>query len=217
VKNIIAFCERQCYALRVENETYKQTLETATAEMSDLLRQRQEIEARIGKLAPLIEYLSSLCDQLPPPALPMPSELDLGLSDAIRLAFRSASPQSLAPTEVRDKLRESGFNLDKYANELPPIHNTIIRLLKNGEIEESVPKRDGKAYKWVSSLKRALLEIEPKFYGGGRMTGSLKDMVGAQPETVPSRAVTAAGSEGASTEPPLQPKKETWITRATKK
>jgi hypothetical protein len=199
----------------VENATYKQTLETATAEMSDLLLQRQEIEARIGKLAPLIEYLSSLCDQLPPPALPMPSELDLGLSDAIRLAFRSASPQSLTPTEVRNKLRESGFNLDKYANELPPIHNTILRLLKNGEIEESVPKRDGKAYKWVSSLKRALLEIEPKFYGG-RMTGSLKDMVGA-PDIVPSRAVRAAGSEGVSTEPPLQPKKETWITKATKK
>jgi len=200
----------------VEHETYKQTLETAKAEMGELLRQRKEIESRIGKLAPVVEYLSLLCDQLPPSDLPMPSELDLGLSDAIRLAFKSVLPESLTPTEVRDKLRESGFNLDKYANELPPIHNTIIRLLKNGEIEESVPKRDGKAYKWVSSLKRALLEIEPKFYGGGRMTGSLKDMVVA-PDIVPSRAVRAAGSEGVSTEPPLQPKKETLIKRATKK
>jgi hypothetical protein len=198
------------------HETYKQTLETAKAEMGELLRQRKEIESRIGKLAPVIEYLSLLCDQLPPSDLPMPSELDIGLSDAIRMAFRSVLPESLTPTEVRDKLRESGFNLDRYANELPPIHNTIIRLLKNGEIEESVPKRDGKAYKWVSSLKRALLEIEPKFYGGG-LTGSLKQMVSGQPETVVSRAVRAAGSEGVSTEPPLQSKKETWIKRATKK
>jgi hypothetical protein len=190
----------------VEHATYKQTLETAKAEMGELLRQRKEIDARIGKLAPLIEYLSALCDQvLPPPDLPMPSELDLGLSDAIRLAFKSVAPEPLTPTEVRDKLRASGFNLEKYANELPPIHNTIQRLLKNGEIEEDASKRDGKAYKWVSSLKRALLEIEPKFYGGGL------------PDMVPSRAVRSAGSEGVSTEPPLQPKKETWIKRATKK
>ena len=201
----------------MEQQTYKKSLEAAKAEMAELLRKRNDLDSRIGKLAPVIEYLSALCDQeLPPPDFPMPSELDLGLSDAIRLAFKSVAPEPLTPTEVRDKLRASGFNLDKYANELPPIHNTIIRLLKNGEIEESVPKRDGKAYRWVSSLKRALLEIEPKFYGGGRVTGNLKDMISA-PDTVPSRAVRAAGSEGVSTEPPLQPKKETWITRATKK
>src|SRR5229473_2783332 len=143
--------------------------------MGSLLQQRRVIEERISRLAPVIEYLAPLCDELPslPPDLPMPSQLDTGLSDAIRLAFKSVLPDSLTPTEVRDKLRESGFNLDKYANELPPIHNTIMRLLKQGEIEESVPRREGKTYRWVSSLKRALLEIEPKSFGA---QGTLAEM-----------------------------------------
>jgi hypothetical protein len=164
------------------HEDYKRTLETAKSEVSELLRQRKAIDAQIGKLAPLIENLSVLCDEIPalPPELSMPSEFDMGLSDAIRLAFKSARPNSLTPTEVRDKLRASGFNLDKYANELPPIHNTIMRLLKQGEIEEDVPRREGRAYKWVSSLKRALLEIEPSSYGA---TNSLANMMRAQLET----------------------------------
>lgn len=155
----------------MEIELYKRTLEDAKAEMGLLLQQRRVIEERISMLAPVIEYLSPLCDQVPPsfpPDLPMPSQLDTGLSDAIRLAFKSVLPASLTPTEVRDKLRESGFNLDKYANELPPIHNTIMRLLKQGEIEEDVPRREGKTYRWVSSLKRALLEIDPVYSSGMR-------------------------------------------------
>ena len=128
--------------------------------MVKLLAERSDIDKQISKLAPAIEYLSKLCTDLPAEP-PMPSELDLGLADAIRLAFKTAIPASLTPTEVRDKLREQGFHLDKYANEMPPIHNTILRLLKKGEIEEDVPRREGKCYKWVNSLTRALLEIDP--------------------------------------------------------
>jgi hypothetical protein len=177
----------------VNPDLYKRTLEDAKAEMGELLQQRRVIEQRIAVLAPVIEYLSPLCDQLPhvPSDLPMPSQLDMGLSDAIRLAFKSVLPASLTPMEVRDKLKESGFNLDKYASELPPIHNTIMRLLKQGEIEEDVPRREGKAYKWVSSLKRALLDMEP--------LGRLSDM--ASPPT--REQVKAAAT------------RETWISRAT--
>jgi hypothetical protein len=163
-------------------DLYKRTLEDAKAEIGLLLQERRVIEERISKLAPVIEYLSPLCDELPsvPPDLPMPSHLDVGLTDAIRHVFNAARPASLTPTEVRDKLRESGFNLDRYANELPPIHNTINRLLKSGEIEEDVPRREGKTYKRVSAFKRALLEIEPNMYGlkPEMLTslGSLKDM-----------------------------------------
>jgi hypothetical protein len=147
----------------VDIELYKRTLEDAKAEMSLLLQQRRVTEERISKLAPVIEYLSPLCDELPsaPPG-PLPSQLDMGLSDAIRLAFKSVLPASLTPTEVRDKLKESGFNLDKYANELPPIHNTIARLKEQGEIEEVVAPSGSKAYRWVSSLKRAMLELQPQ-------------------------------------------------------
>ena len=144
--------------LAMPTESYKQALETAQAEMTELLRERAAIDKQISKLAPAIEYLSKLCAD--PTIEPTPSASDRGLTEAIRLAFKSAVPFSLTPTEVRDKLREQGFHLDKYANELPPIHNTISRLLKSGELEEDVPRREGRAYKWVSGLERLLLQGE---------------------------------------------------------
>jgi hypothetical protein len=147
----------------VDLDLYRRTLEDAKAEMHLLLQERRITEERIAKLAPVIEYLSALCDELPspPPDLPISNAPDAtGLSDAIRFAFRAAVPGSLTPTEVRDKLREGKFNLDKYKNELPPIHNTLLRLKENGEIEEIERANGDRAYKWVSNLKRALLEME---------------------------------------------------------
>lgn len=142
------------------HDTYKHTLETAKEEIAQLLRERNEIDKKLSKLAPVVEYLSALCNPLPP-ELPMPSTLDIGLSEAIRQAFKSASPRfGLTATEVRDRLREQGFNLDKYANELPPIHNTIARLEKAGDLEPVTRPDAAKAHRWVSSLKRALLEID---------------------------------------------------------
>ncbi len=148
----------------MDAETYRQSLEAAKAEMRKLLAQRKEIDDRIGKLAPVIEDLSVLCDEVPAPSpqQSVPSDPDpMGLSDAIRFAFRAVMPESLTPIEVRDKLRDANFDLDKYKNELPPIHNTISRLKDQGEIEEVSRPNGERAYKWISNLKRALLEIEP--------------------------------------------------------
>ncbi len=151
----------------MSHAAYKHTLEAAKAEMNELLRQRKDIDTRIGKLAPVIEYLSVLCGEILslPPDLPTPSQIDMGLSDAIRLALKSALPASLTRTEVRDKLREAKFNLDKYTHALSVIHNTIARLKVQGEVEEIAKPNGAKAYRLVSSLKRALLEIEPSKYG----------------------------------------------------
>jgi hypothetical protein len=138
----------------------KQALEAAKDEMAKLLLERRVIDEKLSKLAPCVEYLSKVCD-ISPTVQSVPSMLDVGLSDAIRFVFKSASPRSgLTPTEVRDRLREQGFHLDRYANELPPIHNTIARLAAAGEIEPLVRPDGAKAHRWVSSLRRAILEIE---------------------------------------------------------
>jgi hypothetical protein len=163
VKFIVDLCDRDdmLLAVTMTNEIiFKQTLETAKDEMARLLRERKEIDDRLSKLAPLVEYLSMLCAVRPADA-PVPSVLDLGLSDAIRLVFKSAPSRfGLTAIEVRDQLREQGFHLDKYANELPPIHNTIARLEKAGEIELITRPDGAKAHRWVSSLKRLIDEIE---------------------------------------------------------
>jgi hypothetical protein len=149
-------------------EAFGYALAGAKSRLSELLKQRDEIDAEISRLALLVEQLSANVDL---PQGPIPSELDLGLSDAIRLTFRTSPPTlGLTPTEVRDKLRDQGFNLDKYASELPPIHNTITRLEKAGEIEP-VERADGvKAHRWVSLLSRVLREGE--FVGRARTVDS---------------------------------------------
>jgi hypothetical protein len=146
---------------------YQETLEAAKSEMAELLRKRKELDSQLSKLAPVIEYLSVLCNPLPPPP-PVPEILDFGLSDSIRFAFKGAGPFGLTPTEVRDKLREQNFHLDRYKSELPPIHNTIARLKTAGEVEEIVRADGGRAFVWVSGLKRAIAAIEaPAWKGPG--------------------------------------------------
>ena len=145
----------------MENQTFAQALEAAKAEMAKLLKERAKIEDRLSKLAPFVEYLAALCEPVSQEPV-QPSIHDIGLSDAMRLAFKSAVPSiGLTPTEVRDKLREQGFHLERYKSELPPIHNTIARLEKAGELEP-VTRADGvRAHRWVSGLKRILQDLEP--------------------------------------------------------
>lgn len=147
----------------MDDETYKRTLEAAKAEMTQLLHDRDEINWRIAKLAPVVEYLSALCNEMaPPPDLSVSTYIrELGLTDAIRFVLKN-SGTGLSPTEVRDRLREAGFDLNRYENELPPIHNTLQRLKASGEVEERINAAAGtKTYRWISGLKRALLELEP--------------------------------------------------------
>ncbi|HEY0701160.1 MAG TPA: hypothetical protein VGD60_00185 [Candidatus Acidoferrales bacterium] len=142
-------------------DTYKQALETAQHEMAELLERRKAIDKRLIALAPLVDQLSRICNPMPPPDLNMPGSLDIGLTDAIQLAFKSGGAFGLTALEVRDHLKAQGFNLDKYASELPPIHNTIARLEKAGKLETFQRPGGVKAHKWVSSLLRAVREMDP--------------------------------------------------------
>jgi len=144
------------------DSSYRQALDAARANMSRLLQQRENIDKEVKKLAAAIDSLAILCEEVPQ-ELSFPGDSDafaVNLRDAVRMVFKAAAPQSLTPTQVRDKLRESGFHLDRYVSELPPIHNTILRLLSAGELEEDVPTREGRVFKWVSSLTRALRDTK---------------------------------------------------------
>jgi hypothetical protein len=189
----------------MKSETYHRTLDEAKAELAQLMKERRSIDERISKLAPLVEHLSNLCDELldPPPDLQMPAGLEAtGLSSAIRLVFKSAAPGSLSPTEVRDKLRQGNFDLDKYKNELPPIHNTILRLTANGEIEEVARGGGERAYKWISGLKRVLLDLEPTEFGLPARRISLSDRVKAGEEALKDRGRMRSSEAARITEDP---------------
>jgi len=60
----------------------------------------------------------------------------MGLTEAIRWVFRQPLLLPLTPTQVRDHLAEMGYDLEKYAFVMPPIHNTLKRMKEAGEIKE---------------------------------------------------------------------------------
>jgi hypothetical protein len=144
------------------DSSFKHALEAAREKLSGLLRGRDEINKEIANLENAIDSLEVLCGEAPEELhFPKASEAFAeNLRDAIRLVFNMARPNALTPTEVRDKLQEMGFHLDRYKYELPPIHNTIARLEAASEIELA-PKLGGeKAYKFVGVLKREMKRKE---------------------------------------------------------
>ena len=60
----------------------------------------------------------------------------LGLTDAIRQAFKTAEKQ-LTPLDIRERLEQLGYDTDKYGNVMASIHTVIRRLADNGEIVEA--------------------------------------------------------------------------------
>jgi len=121
--------------------------ESARNRFSELLRQEMEAKEQISHWAPIVEQLAKLAgESLEPEIASRIKELkreneqtvgqEMGLTEAIRWVFRQPLILPLTPTQVRDELAKMGYDLEKYAHEMPPIHNTLKRMKEAGEIKE---------------------------------------------------------------------------------
>jgi hypothetical protein len=156
------------------DEHYKLALDKAREELTGLLTQRQEIDRRIMNVQRSIEGLAALCDESTDisDVLSSISHIEVspmvGLTAAIREILKGAR-KPLAPTEVRDELTRMGFDVEKYKQEMVPIHNTLKRLEENVEIFP-VKNAEGKtiAYKWIQPEARILaLNASPNTFPPG--------------------------------------------------
>jgi hypothetical protein len=131
----------------MSDETAAKMYESARDRLLELLRHEKEAKEQISHWAPIVEQLARLCGQtLDPEILSRINELkhvndagvgqEMGLTEAIRWVFRQPLLLPLTPTGVRDKLAEMGYDLEKYAFVMPPIHNTLKRMKEAGEIKE---------------------------------------------------------------------------------
>lgn len=121
--------------------------EAAVKRLSELLRQEIEAKEQISHWAPIVEQLAKVAGEtLEPEIANRIKELkreqegavgqEMGLSEAIRWVFRQPHILPLTPTQVRDELAKMGYDLEKYAFVMPPIHNTLKRMKEAGEIKE---------------------------------------------------------------------------------
>lgn len=131
----------------MSDETASALLKYAHERLVELLQQEIDVKGQISHWASIVEQLAKLAGEtLEPEIASRINELkqesqttagqEMGLTEAIRWVFRQPLMLPLTPTDVRDRLAEMGYELEKYKFVMPPIHNTLKRMRDAGEIKE---------------------------------------------------------------------------------
>jgi hypothetical protein len=131
----------------MSDETAAKMYESARERLLGLIRQEKDAKDQISHWAPIVEQLAKLTGAtVDPEIVSRINELnkvnqtgvgeEMGLTEAIRWVFKQPLMLPLTPTQVRDHLAEMGYDLEKYAFVMPPIHNTLKRMKEAGEIKE---------------------------------------------------------------------------------
>jgi len=110
---------------------YQKAYAAAEQELTELLAAQEQIEKRILSLRQTLSSLAALCKQEDvdfEPGILAGALMDrMGITDDI-LRIVSSSPHGLSATEVRDKLKDLGYDLTKYSNPLSTVHVILNRL-----------------------------------------------------------------------------------------
>ena len=131
----------------MSDETALVLLKYARERLLELLQQESNVKGQISHWVPIVEQLAKVAgEELEPEIANKIKQLkqeseqtagqEMGLTEAIRWVFRQPLVLPLTPTQVRDRLAEMGYDLEKYAHVMPPIHNTLKRMKEAGEIKE---------------------------------------------------------------------------------
>lgn len=134
---------------------YLQLTQTSVLQLSDLVRARRDLDAKILRLQ---RQLRSTAAQLPRKgqkavsSAPTPSMGCVGITDAVRRVLLTY-PIWLTPVSVRDLLPCVGFDADRYKHPLASIHSILRRLVATGEVVRTDQLRDTTRYVWAESLR----------------------------------------------------------------
>jgi hypothetical protein len=132
-------------------------------ELSGLVEQRDQVQARIAKteaaISAFIELLENELDQQLYTMMLKKASKPVGLTESIKRVFREARGATLSPSDARERLEEDGFPLSGYANPLAVIYTTFTRLRDQGLIEETDEKEAGIfKWKWIAKEPSGWME-----------------------------------------------------------
>jgi hypothetical protein len=116
---------------------YQKAYEAAEKELTELLQLQEQIEKRILGLRQTVSSLGVLCKQedvdFEPGTLAGTLIDRMGITYDV-LAIVNGARMGLTPTQVRDRLKEIGYDLTKYSNPLSTIHVVLNRLEESRKI-----------------------------------------------------------------------------------
>jgi hypothetical protein len=166
-------------------------LESIEFEIVELTRQKVEIERRLVALL----NAKTLLEKVYTPLTPIPTieqfleAADVGITDAVRGAFRLCAERKMTATQIRDIVASHGFGLEKYRNAMATIHQVISRLVESKEVDGPFPQGNEKVFQWAgrrSTLKdlananaKPIIKA-PMSRRYGAATESLADIVAKQ-------------------------------------
>jgi hypothetical protein len=120
-------------------EKAKSDLLLTQAQLGEKFKEQEMLEKKITGLRATIAALARMLDE------EFVEEDAIGLTDAIRAAFRAAGlTGTLTPTEVKEKLEMMGYDTAKYGNVMASVHTIINRLVGKREIKQAGNRADNK-------------------------------------------------------------------------
>lgn len=152
------------YKISVLN-TYRLALERAKADLHDCRRRLKEcsqmheaLEIELGRLRAAVFSLSQITGS------DFVDEEVLGLTDAVRLAFKLVPGRWMTAQDVRTNIAALGFDLLGYSNILASIHTIIKRLQGRHEISSGRGTDGTTVHRWIPRLQAH----EPSAFRGKR-------------------------------------------------
>jgi hypothetical protein len=131
-------------------EPYRKQVEFLLQEMAEWNQKKTIAEQEMAKIEQLIHGNLGM---IPPnERQAFLEELEQsspsGITDRVRLAYKTVYPKGLTPMQLRDSLTASGVSLSHYSNPMSTIHSVVRRLLAAREIEPNGDPDIG-GYRWV--------------------------------------------------------------------
>lgn len=131
---------------------FKSTWGAISEEKQILMSRRTDLETELAEVRNKIAHLEQVMNHLAPLAdLPYYAEGDLftlGITDAVRFVLKN-SPKRLSPQDIRQLLRDKGYDLSSLTAPMASIYKILSRLTEDSkEVERE--REDGRVYyKWI--------------------------------------------------------------------
>ena|ERR1700689_2983605 len=117
------------------SDNYKLALMQAHVELAQTVQERDRLNLEIVRLQSLVKGLAMTAhhsERAEKFADAMQNKI--GLTQTIETIVNQ-SADWVSPLQVREQLRASGYDIDKYKNPMAAIHQSLIRLATDGRVQ----------------------------------------------------------------------------------